>query len=159
MGIMSRLIIYRSMQTKNSVFADNRGQYRFKALFLPYFSYFMGFILFAIFLSQIISLVSSGVDSISRYSFILFSLFTLVEIFIFPLLFTFWLKRTRSIILTSEGIYSCNYICKPNSYGKTLTLAPVSNKPSVFRDRPPRLRTKGRYGILSTIQRLLSMIL
>jgi hypothetical protein len=56
-------------------------------------------------LNQIMALVSSGVDSISRYTFILFSLVALVEIFIFPPLFTLWFTKTFNIILTRAGIY------------------------------------------------------
>jgi hypothetical protein len=93
------------MQDSNSIFTENREKYRFKALFLPYLSYFMGVMIFMISVSQLMALVSSGVDSISRYSFILFSLFTLVQIVIFPPLFTLWLTKTFNITLTTAGIY------------------------------------------------------
>jgi hypothetical protein len=92
------------MQGRNSVLADNQEQYRFKALFLPYLSYFTGIIIFTISLSQIMALVSSGVDSISRYSFVLFSQFTLVQILIFPLLGTVLLTRKLHVTLTTTGI-------------------------------------------------------
>ena len=93
------------MQDSNSIFTENREQYRFKALFLPYFSYFMGIMILTISLSQLMALVSSGVDSISRYSFILFSKFALVQILVFPLLGTVLLTRKFNITLTATGIY------------------------------------------------------
>jgi hypothetical protein len=93
------------MQDRNSIFTENREQYRFKALFLPSLSYFTGIMIFTISLSQIMALVSSGVDSISRYSFILFSKFALMQILIFPLLGTVLLTRKFNITLTAAGIY------------------------------------------------------
>jgi hypothetical protein len=103
------------MQDRNSGLADNQEQYRFKALFLPYLSYFMGLMMLMILWNQIMGLVSSGVDSISRYSFILFSLGALVEILVFPPLFALWFTRQFNITLTTAGIYlqtspDCQYI-------------------------------------------------
>jgi hypothetical protein len=93
------------MQDRNSIFTENREQYRFKALFLPCLSYFMGLMMLMIFWSQIMALVSSGVDSISRYSFILFLTLALVQILIFPLLGTVLLARKLNIMLATAGIY------------------------------------------------------
>ncbi len=92
------------MQNRNSVLAENQEQYRFKVLFLPYLSYFMGFGILMTAWGQMMSLVSSGVDSISRYSFILFSSLPLVQILIFPPLFALWLTRTFNITLNTAGI-------------------------------------------------------
>jgi hypothetical protein len=110
MGILSRLITPRSMQDSNSIFTENREQYRFKALFVPYFSYFMGFTMLMILWSQIMALISSGTDSISRYTFILFSFFALVQILIFPPLLALWFTKRFKITLTTAGIYLQNII-------------------------------------------------
>jgi hypothetical protein len=93
------------MQAENSVFAENREQYRFKILFLPYLSYLMGIMILMIFWSQIMSLPSSGVDSSSRYGFMIFLLGTLVQVLIFPPLFVLWFTRQFNIMLTAEGVY------------------------------------------------------
>jgi hypothetical protein len=98
------------MQDSNSIFTENREQYRFKALFVPYFSYFMGFTMLMILWSQIMALISSGTDSISRYTFILFSFFALVQILIFPPLLALWFTKRFKITLTTAGIYLQNII-------------------------------------------------
>jgi hypothetical protein len=98
------------MQDSNSIFTENREQYRFKALFIPYFSYFMGFTMLMILWNQIMALISSGIDSISRYTFILFSFFALVQILILPPLLALWFTKRFKITLTTAGIYLQNII-------------------------------------------------
>jgi hypothetical protein len=114
LGILSRLITYRSMQDRTSVLADNQEQYRFKALFLPYLSYFIGFMVLMILWSQIMALISSGVDSINRHTFIICSLGALVQILIFPPLIALWFTKRFKIALTTAGI--CLQTSIPTQY-------------------------------------------